>query len=279
MKKYTLFFWLWMLFWALLLPRSVTAASLTPGGTRPAGMANAMVAVYDFWALCHNQAGMARIRSPAAAFHAENRYMIPELSQAAAGYVHPAGEGTMGVTLNWFGNALYNEGTAGLAYARLFGDKLAAGVMLSYRFISIGEGFGSAGTIAAEIGLICEILPGLRVGAHIDNPGRARIATYEYLDHDERLPSVIRSGLAYQFSEGLQASLEVEKDIHYPARARIGVEYAYGERIMLRTGLTTHPMTNSFGFGLKSGNWQLDLASSYHYVLGYSPQAGLLYQW
>ncbi len=61
-------------------------------------------------------------------------------------------------------------------------------------------------------------MPGLRAGAHIDNPGRARIATYEYLDHDERLPSVIRSGLAYQFSKGLQASLEVEKHIRYPAR-------------------------------------------------------------
>ncbi len=205
--------------------------------------------------------------------------MIPELSQAAAGYIHPAVQGTMGVALNWFGNAFYHEGTAGLAYARMFGDKLAAGVMLSYRFISIGEGFGSTGTIAAEIGLICEILPGLHVGAHIDNPGRSRITAYDYLDHDERLPSVIRSGLAYIFSDGLQASLEVKKDIRYPARAKLGLEYAYGERIMLRTGLTTNPMTNSFGFGLRNGNWQLDLASSYHYVLGYSPQAGILYQW
>lgn len=250
----------------------------TPGA-RPAGMSHAVVAVYDFWALMHNQAGMARIRAPAAGFHAENHFMIPELSQASAGYIHPVGQGTIGASLTWSGHDIYREGQTGIAYARRFGSKLSAGVKLSYLFLSLGDGYGSTGNIAAETGIICEILPGLYIGAHLFNPGRAKITSYEYLDHDERYPSIIRSGLAYRFSEGLMVSIEAEKDIRHEPKARIGIEYGISEKIMLRTGLSTNPMTNSFGFGLRTGNWQLDLASSYHYVLGYSPQAGVLYQW
>ncbi len=255
------------------------AAANTPAGARPAGMANATVAMYDFWALVHNQAGIALADKPSASFYADNRYLIPELSQAAVGYIHPSGRGVMGASLTWFGNDLYHEGKTGITYALFLGEKFSAGVKLSYLFVSIGEGYGSTGTVAGELGIICEIIPGLRVGAHLFNPARARITSYTYLDHEERHPAVIRSGLSYDFSESLVLSIEAEKDIRHKVRAKTGLEYSFRESMMLRAGVATNPIENSFGFGLRAGNWQLDIASSYHYILGYSPQAGATYSW
>jgi hypothetical protein len=42
-------------------------------------------------------------------------------------------------------------------------------------------------------------------------------------------------------------------------------------------GLLSNPATFTFGFGLEFGNLQFDIASSYHLVLGYSPQASVVY--
>ncbi len=262
----------------MALPKQSPAGNML-SGARPAGMANATAAVYGFWALTHNQAGIARIDNPSLSLYAENRYMIPGLSQGAAGYIHPSGAGALGVALTWFGNDLFNEGKAGITYARLFGEKFSAGVKLNYLFMSVGDGYGSTGTVVAEAGIICEILPGLHVGAHIFNPARSKITSYSYLDQDERYPAIIRTGLAYSLSESLLISVEAQKDIRHQARAKMGLEYGLGEQLMLRAGVATNPMENSFGFGLRKGDWQLDIASSYHYVLGYSPQAGVLYSW
>lgn len=264
---------------ALVLLQIPCMAGNMPAGARPAAMANAAVAIYDFWGLTHNQAGIAKTNKPMMAMYADNRYMIPELSQVSAGFVKPSGRGALGGSVCWFGNELYHEGNVGIAYARMFGGKLAAGVKLNYLFVSLGDGLGSTGNVAAEAGLLCEILPGLIAGAHVYNPGRAKIAAYNYLEHDERHPAVIRSGLSYSFSETLLVTIEAKKDIRHNARAKAGLEYGFGEQMTLRAGIATNPMENSFGFGLRAGGWQFDIASSYHYILGYSPQAGILYSW
>ncbi len=260
-----------------LLPTGLLAAGNMLTGARAAGMANATVAVYDFWGISHNQAGMAGLEYPSAAFYAENRFMVQEMSLAAVACILPAAKGNVGLSLTYFGNHLYGEGKAGLAYARAFGEKLSAGMQLNYLFVSIGDGYGSTGAVAAELGIIIEVLPNMQVGAHIFNPTRALLTRYEHLHADERIATVVRTGLSYSFSGNVMISIEAEKDIRHPPVARFGLEYAITQGVMVRTGLSTNPMHNTFGFGLHTGQWQIDIASSYQYLLGYSPQAGIVY--
>ena len=245
-----------------------------PVGGRQAGMGNSGVAVYDFWALSHNQAGLARQSHATGGFYFENRYLTKEMGLGAAAFAFPAASGVFGLSVTYFGYSQYHESKLGLAYARTFGDRLSAGVQLNYLYTFIGEGYGRTGNLAAELGVIYELLPRLQIGAHIFNPTRAKVATF----NQERIPTIMRMGFAYSFSDRVLLSFETEKDLDREAVFRVGIEYGITETIYLRGGVGTQPTTNAFGFGMALGNLRIDLATSFHHVLGYSPQASLIYE-
>jgi hypothetical protein len=258
----------------VMIPAWLTAANDNfPFGGRQAGMGNAGVTLYDFWSISHNQAGMAHLQHAGAGFYFENRYMAREMSFGAAALALPTNTGVFGASVTYFGYSQYYESKAGLSYARAFGERLSAGVQLNYLHTYIGEGYGSAGNLAVEMGMIYEMLPQFFIGAHIFNPTRARIAEY----NDERIPTIIRLGVSYVFSERVLLSVETEKDIDRDPVFRAGLEYQVVDNLYLRGGLGTHPSVNAFGFGLNVGNLQIDLASSFHQTLGYSPQLSILY--
>jgi hypothetical protein len=123
------------------------------------------------------------------------------------------------------------------------------------------------------MGAIYEIIPRLNIGAHIFNPTRAKIADYA----DERIPTIFKTGLSYEFSEKVLMTLETEKSINHPAVLKAGIEYRIIDPLYLRAGIGTRPTSNSFGFGLVMGNLNIDFATSFHYILGYSPQLSFVY--
>ncbi len=246
-------------------------------GARAGGMANAAVALYDFWAISHNQAGITKINTLAAGIHTESRFLQKEMSLASVAVIYPLNSGNLGASLQYFGSSLYSEGKAGLAYARMFGDKLSTGLQLNYMFTAIGEGYGSTGTISAELGFLYELFPDLIVAAHIFNPAKASLKTECLHQTEEYISSILRLGAAYSFSQNVLLSLEVGKDLRHDAVLKLGIEYRIGDIMYVRTGISTNPVMNAFGFGLLTGKIRMDICTAYHYVLGYSPQAGIIY--
>ncbi len=245
-----------------------------PFGGRAAGMGNAAVTLYDFWAVSHNQAGLARLEYMVAGFYFENRFMTREMSFGAAAIAYPASPGVFALNVSYFGYSLYHESKIGLAYARSFGERLSAGVQLNYLYTHIGDGYGTAGNLAVELGVIYELVSGLNIGAHVFNPTRASIADFD----DERIPTIMRIGLAYAFSERVMMTVETEKDMEFNPVFKAGLEYQLIDHVYIRGGMGTNPTTNAFGFGMDIGNITIDLATSFHHVLGYSPQASLVYK-
>lgn len=271
MKNYTIIL-------ALTLIVFPSALSLAIGnsafGGRAAGMGNAAVAVYDFWGLSHNQAGLTQISAPTAGFYFENRYLAREMSFGAIGFAMPAVGGVIGMSMSYFGFSQYNESKFGIAYSRAFGPQFSAGVQLNYLHTFIGEGYGSSGNIAAELGMIYEPIEGLRIGAHIFNPTRTRISQHS----PQRIPTIFRLGMAYHFSDRVLATIETEKDLERDPVFKAGIEYGITEKIFVRGGIGTEPTTNAFGIGIYLGSLKMDIAASFHNVLGYSPQASLRYE-
>ena len=95
----------------------------------------------------------------------------------------------------------------------------------------------------------------------------------------EHLPTIFRLGLAYLPSERVMLTAEVEKDIDFPARTKVGVEYRLVEQVQLRTGIATNPVNVAFGMGYQFKNGlTFDLASVYHQWLGFTPTASLVFQ-
>ncbi len=253
------------------------AAGFFMAGARQAAMGNAAVAIYDPWAISHNQAGITGITAITAGLDSENRFLLPEMTAVSASCLIPTPRGSWGVIVSMFGSTAYKEGKAGITYARRFGQKLSAAAQLSYLTWSIGDGYGRTATLAAEFGIIYELLPNLRIGSHLFNPGRSSVTTHEAWGITEEAPVILRTGLSYTLSKNVLINLEAEKDIRHDPVARIGVEYRISDTFVVRTGLSTNPMKNAFGAGVVLGRLHLDIASTYHHLLGYSPRASISY--
>lgn len=237
-------------------------------------MGNAAVTLDDLWAVSHNQAGLALLEHPAAGIYFENRFLVSELSVKGFAFALPVkNSGVFAVHGTQFGYSKYNEKKAGLAYARKLGNKFSMGLQLDYLSTTIAGDYGTRGTMVVEGGILAEPLENLRLGVHVFNPTRARLAEYA----DERIPVLFRVGAGYRFSAKVLFTSEVEKDIDYSAAFRAGLEYHPVEQIYLRGGIATNPVQSSFGFGLKMKNFRLDAATSFHQVLGFSPQFGIAY--
>ncbi len=244
-----------------------------PFGGRSAGMANAAVTLYDFWAVSHNQAGLALEENIAAGVYYENRFGIEELGLGAGAFVLPTDAGVFGFNFTYFGYSLYNESKVGLAYARSFGDNLSTGLQLNYLSTRIAEDYGINHSFTFELGAIYQLIPDLYIGAHLFNPIKAKIGDYD----DERIPTIFRIGISYIFSERVIVILETEKDIYKPYNFKLGIEYQITDPVYIRGGIATDNNQNAFGVGLNPGNFKIDIAASYHNVLGFSPQFSLVY--
>ena len=247
-------------------------------GGRHAGMGNAAVSLYDFWAISHNQAGIARLGNTRGGFYFENRYLTKELGLGAAAFALPTNTGVFGLSLSYFGYSQYHESKVGIAYARTLSERLSVGVQFNYMYTFVGgKSSNSTGNVTLELGMIYELLPGLNVGAHIFNPSREKFASVDNL-YDEYIPTIIRFGMSFHFSDRVMVALESENDINRKPVFKVGVEYQLADQFFVRGGIGTNPTQNAFGFGFHTGSFFIDLSSSFHYVLGYSPQASIIYE-
>ncbi|MFL5762529.1 MAG: hypothetical protein ACJ77K_01225 [Bacteroidia bacterium] len=244
-----------------------------PVGARSAGMGNASVSLSDVWSAHHNQAGLGFVRDVSGGVYFENRFMLKELSIKGGVVALPVKGGTFGLCITNFGYSAYSENKYSLSFAKAFGDKLSAGVAMDYLSTKIADGYGQRGAFAAEFGILAKPFKGLTIGAHVYNPTRAKLAEY----NDERLPTILRLGGDYAFSEKVTLAVETEKDIAKKAMFKAGIEYHPVKELYIRAGVGTNPTLTCFGFGVNLKGLRIDVAANYHQVLGFSPQLGLTY--
>jgi len=244
-----------------------------PIGGRSAGIANASVTLNDLWTIYNNQAGLAEINKNSAGIYYENFYGLKELGLKAGAIAIPTKYGVFGLGLSYFGYTQYNENKIGIVYAKKFGNKFSVGIQLNYLSTHIAEDYGNTSAIAAEIGIQYNINKKIKIGAHIYNPTKTKIADY----NDERVPTIFKLGLSYLFSEKLIVAIEMEKDIQYNPVFKTGVEYHAVKQFYFRAGISTNPVLNSFGFGLEFKNFNIDFATTYHQTLGFTPQVSIVF--
>jgi hypothetical protein len=262
------------LFFSLCIVFRLTAADNYPVGSRSAGVANASVTYSDVWSSFHNQAGLAALKHPSAGVFFENKFLVSELSLKSFAVAVPTPKvGTFSLSATMFGGDLYNEKKIGVGYGKKLGEKFSAGVQLDYLSTYVAEDYGTRNSFAVEIGFIAEPIRNLKLGAHVFNPNKAKVAEYA----DERVPVIMRFGASYKFSEKILLSAEEEKDIDQQAVFKTGLEYHIVDVLYVRAGISSNPSLTSFGFGLKIKKLVMDVASSWHQELGFSPQLSLGY--
>ena len=172
-----------------------------------------------------------------------------------------------------FGDNQYSELKAGLSFARKIGNHFSAGVQLDYLRIQIADDYGNKNLLSCEIGLMYLADNHLTIGIQMLNPVPVRITEHP----PELLPATICLGLSYRFSDEFITNLEAEKDLENPLIIRAGAEYHFARPAYARIGISTSPMSFTFGCGLEFGKLKLDMASGYHQALGFSPSGSVTY--
>lgn len=242
-------------------------------GGRSAAMGGTGVASNSFWSVNNNQAGLGFSESSGVGFYYDNHFLINELSLSQLSAVFKTKKGGFGLNVSYFGYGLYNEKKIGLAYGMKLGKRFALGVQMDYLHTFIAENYGSKSMFTFEIGLMTKITDELTLGAHVYNPIRTQISSY----NDERIPTILKLGLNWDLSKDFTAAIEAESDMNNPLVLRAGLEYNIMDLMYARVGISNNPNIFSFGVGLYFGGFKLDFSSSMHQVLGYSPQFSAIY--
>ncbi|QSE96950.1 PorV/PorQ family protein [Fulvivirga lutea] len=240
-------------------------------GARPVAMGNAYSTINDQWGLFYNPGGLGRNKKTVAFSAFTNRYGISGLNSLGAGFITNLPIGTLGISAFKFGDDLYSEQIASLAYANSFGIA-SLGFRANYLQYNI-EGLGTQGIVTLDFGGTATLTEQIRFGAYIRNINQAQISTI----NDERAPTILYAGLGYQANERLNLTTEVEKDIDFDARFKAGLEYKFLEKFFARTGVSTNEFTNYFGLGFISQKLAIDYALTWDNTLGFSHQAALSY--
>jgi len=247
-----------------------------PLGARSAGMATASVMMTDIWASANNQAGLGYLEHPAAALYYENRLNVKSLSLQAGAFAIPVKSTTVGVNYRYFGYSKYNELKFGLAVGKRLGEKFALGVQMDYFQTYFAGDYGNFGVLCGEIGLLCEPVEHLFIGAHLFNVSQSK----QKANPNERVPTVIRFGVGYVIGETATIAIETEKDVRMDAVFKSGLEYNPVGDLFLRCGVSTgHLYQYTFGLGYTWKRFTMDVSFSHHKFLGYSPHISLIAKW
>ncbi len=259
-------------FLVLFPPACLAGGEPFPIGARSWGLGNASVTLTDKWSVFNNVGGLSGVKQRSVMSSFSSYYNVPGLQVLALGAVYPLRHLHVGLSIQRFGDELYNEHLVGVALGHRIGN-VSLGAKINYVQIAVRD-LGSRSTVTLELGGVVQLLPELSFGVHLYNPTQARLADYQ----DERVPTTMKAGLSYRPSKTLLLTAEVEKDVDFPAAFKVGVEYEIVKKLYLRTGISSKPLVNHFGVGWLVKNLTVDYALSTHPQLGFSHHLSLAYQ-
>ncbi|RZK61098.1 MAG: hypothetical protein EOO59_05900 [Hymenobacter sp.] len=281
---------------SLLFSGLFSTTQLLAQGNGPAGQGARAVALGnasaplggDVWAVANNAAGLGTLTRPTAGVYLENRYLLTSLNVTAAALALPLGvvapattgqparasHGVVGFEAQRFGGSLYNEVRLGAAYGYRLGV-VSIGGRLDVLQVSFQD-LGSRRAVLGSLGGQADVVPErLTFGVYLYNLNQAKLANYQ----DERVPTVLRAGLAYRPSKQMTLLAESEKDIERDAGVKVGLEYLPLPAVAIRAGYASLSQQTTGGVGVRTGKFQFDYAAGWHTVLGLSQFLNVNWQW
>lgn len=265
-------FLIWLCWWASW--STIRAQNGLPqnAGARGAAMGNAAVTFTDINSVFVNQAGLGYLEQAAVTVYGERRFLAADgLNSFLLGAAYPHKSlGTFGLSVHYFGFDTYNEQKIGLAYGRKLFKRFSLGAQFNYLATRIDQ-YGTAHNATFEVGVLAKVTKQFHLGAHVFSPLRLRLPNGDYI------PSLFKIGVAYLPSQQLRLTAELEKDLERPFNVRFGAEYHPMKALYIRAGVSTDPLLLSFGLGLRLKGLRIDVSTSYHQNLGFTPGLSVAY--
>lgn len=240
------------------------------------GYGNSASAVPGFWSGLMNPAGLGWLNNHQLGINYYNKYLLKELGYRDIAYANVLNgdAGVISAHISQFGasSLLYN--TFSLGYSRVFADRVSAGLTIKYFLLTSNQPeYSGIGTIGFDAGLQVKIIDNLYFGTMIANLNHSKLGTYEY----DRLPIVGSLGFMYQIAKQSSLMLDILKESNNNPSLRFGTNFSFNDRLYVRGGFQTTPARVSFGIGYRIQNFIVDISSSWHQTLGFSPSISMSY--
>lgn len=259
------------LFVALAIPFSYCRAQqiTCAVGAKAWMLGGSSVAHADAWSANNNPAAITILRKNQYGLYSEQRFVEKNLRLANLCVVIPSRYVHVGATLNYYGYSVFNQQKIGLSLSKALSPSFSLGVQLNYVSTFI-EQYGRAGNIVLAGGISATPLRQLRIGFMLFNPTQNTYGKYT----DEKIAAYAKLGCAFDVSERVLLNLEADQGLNKQLSWRGGVHYKIHEVVHLALGAATQPTYYTFGTVLLMKNMKLEMAASFHEVLGLTPHVG-----
>ncbi|MBK8786134.1 MAG: hypothetical protein IPN43_06455 [Chitinophagaceae bacterium] len=213
-----------------------------------------------------NQAALALTKQAGIGIFGERRFMLKETSVYTLGAAVPTRLGNIGIQLQYAGFKNFRENKIGLAYARKLGKLVDVGVQFNYYGYSI-PAYGKASAINFEMGALFHLTGKLTAGIHVYNPIGGKLGK----DKEEKIAAAYKIGLGYDASDRFFISSEIIKEEDKAVNVIAGLQYQFAKQFFAKAGFLSESGTAYAGAGVGWKKLRLDISSSYHPQLGFSP--------
>jgi len=213
-----------------------------------------------------NQAALAQVQHPGAGVYGSRLFMLKELSSYIACIALPVKKGGLGLVARYFGGSYYNQSQLGIGYGRTLHPVLDIGIQFNYNRRAL-TGYGSNSSLSVEAGLLIHISTPLHIGIHIYQPAAPKYG----IDKSEQYSSVLTTGIGYEASDKLFISADFVKEQGQSVAISTAMQYIFARQLFTRLGITGTTGNYFFGLGVQWKNYRVDINSSWHARLGFSP--------
>jgi hypothetical protein len=242
-------------------------------GARGTGLGNATTCLTDEWSILNNPGGLSGVRKTTIAFSHFTNPSFPPFDRSAMSISIPIRSATAGLSLFRFGDDLYSEQIASMAFSNKLGIA-SLGVRLNYIQYQ-AKGFGSIGVFSASFGGVATVSKTFSVGAYITNINQPLINEG---DNAESIPTRVAAGWLLKVSQKIFLTSEVEKEIGKPILIKTGVSYDATGKFYFSTGFNLNPNAAFLGAGFRPRRLGFQYGMAYSFTTGLHHQVSASYQ-
>lgn len=260
------------LLFILLLVSTICSGQFT--GSRNEALAKSFTTQKDIFSASKNIANLSQLTNLNIGLASKNNFLVKELQQSILVIGFPIFKGSGAFSIYRFGYQLYNELHIAFAYALVLSPSLSLGLKINYNHIIIRELNSFKSSIFPDIGLNYKVNKHIEFGLVLTNLTLSKIS-------DSAIgvwPSTANIGLQYAINKNLKMFLETMFGVQSRLNIKYGIEYRVQSLFSILFGIQSHPSTFSFGIGINLKRLKIDLSSSYHSFLGFSPSLSLRFE-
>jgi hypothetical protein len=257
----------------LLLAWYGLAQAITqPVGARYPTLGAYSTQVVDVFSTRNNVAAMASLKQSAAGAYGERRYMLDDLNLFAASGALLTRSGNFGLHAGYAGGNGLSQTQFTLNYGRKINRLVDVGAGFHYLQLTQPSFYGNAAAITASFGVMLHLTDKVHTGFSAYNPLRSAWSG----DKDARLPARYGFGFGFDASDKLFLGAVLIMEESQPVDVQLGLQYAIIPQLFFRGGFATQNSSYYVGLGWQLSGFRVDIATSYHQQLGFSPGVLLL---